>query len=152
MLKCLVILKILHVVSLSLSLSLSLSQPLSRELAQSTEEVQQLGSKVTKLQFQVNLLKGEQEKLLQGEDHTSSITDNHAPLIQSPAAEPEEMLLIDLNEPHDNHVTFLPPVDKPLSESHDLLGPSMETSDLSGLECDVLQPEVLTESQSQELF
>ena len=99
-------------------------------------------------------MQGEQEKLLQGEDHTSLLTDNHAPLIQSPAAEPEEMLLIDLDGAHDDNVTLLPAVDKPQSESHDLLGPSMEleNSDISGPESVILQPEVLTEKQSQELF
>lgn len=90
-----------------------------------------------KLQRQVEKLRAEQESLLKPAASPSSI-----------AVDPTEdvPLLIDLESPSDDQSRLPPSTDSPLP--HDLLGAAMETSDHSH----PLQPEVLTNTQSQELF
>ena len=115
---------------------------MSKELALSTEELQEKGAEVSQLRHQVKKLREEREKLLWMKEPTDTasaggLADN-APL------------LIDLESPGDTHSVLPPPTDTPIS--HDLLGTDMETSDNSQLVGDMLQPEVLTNTQSQELF
>ena len=147
--------------SLSLSLLPSLPQPLSMELAQSTAEVQEVGSEVEKLRQRVDAMKKEQEKLLQppqGEEEQSAmLVDIHSPLPDQTDKEKEKddkvPMLIDL-------MSDSPPAAEPMSvkpaashdQSHDdLLGSSVEASNHTHLpQSDILQPEILP--QSQELF
>ena len=146
----------------SLSLSLSFppfAQPLSMELAQSTAEVQEVGSEVEKLRQRVDAMKKEQEKLLQppqGEEEQSAmLVDIHSPLPDQTDKEKDGKvpMLIDL-------MSDSPPAAEPMSvktaashdQSHDdLLGSSVEASNHTHLpQSDILQPEILP--QSQELF
>lgn len=101
---------------------------------------------MSKLRHQVKKLREEQEKLLWMKDPTDTA------LSASNAGGPADNLplLINLESPGDRHSLLPPPVDTPMS--HDLLGTAMEISDNSQLVGDMLQPEVLTNSQSQELF
>lgn len=123
-------------------------QPLSKELAHSTEELQQKGAEVSKLRHQVKKLREEQEKLQWMKEPTDtalSMTSAGGPADNVP-------LLIDLESPTegDKDSKLPPPTDTPIS--HDLLGTTMEISDNSQQIGDMLQPEVLTNTQSQELF
>ena len=146
----------------SLSLSPSFppfAQPLSMELAQSTAEVQEVGSEVEKLRQRVDTMKKEQEKLLQppqGEEEQSAmLVDVHSPLPDQTDKEKDDKvpMLIDL-------MSDSPPAAEPMSvkpaashdQSHDdLLGSSVEAPNYTHLpQSDILQPEILP--QSQELF
>ena len=143
----------------SLSLSLSLPQPLSVELAQSTEEVQEVGGEVEKLRLRVDAMRKEQEKLLQPqgeEEQAAMLVDIHSPLPAQTDKEDDKMpMLIDLMSDSPPAAELTTPMSvKPEShdQSHDdLLGSSVEASNHTHLpQGDILQPEVLT--QSQELF
>ena len=134
---------------------LSVSQPLSRELADSTKDVQEVGGEVAQLQGQVDALREEQEKLLKEKDNGAMLIDVHSPLVQSPVPMAEQMpSLIDLCSPSEMQSTVPPSADRfmSLQQSHDLLGTSVGTSDQPLLGGGILQPEVLTDKQSQELF
>ena len=125
-----------------------LSQPLSVELARSTEEVQQVGEEVEKLQQRVDAMKEEQEKLL--EQREAMLVDVHSPL---PAQEEEKLpMLIDLEG--DSSPAPMSVKSASHDQSHDdLLGspiPVEAPNHTDLLQDDILQPEVLT--QSQELF
>ena len=135
------------------SLLLSLTQPLSRQLAHSTDEVQRLGAEVGKLRDQVAKMTEEQVLLLDVEDN-ASLLDDHSPLLQSRDQPPEDILLIDFNGASKDEMNLPPSVDKPQPLSEDLLGPAMDTSDLPQLGGPILQPEVLSDKDtlSQELF
>ena len=130
-------------------------------MAQSTEEVQGISGEVEKLRQRVDAMRKEQEKLLhqqREEEQAAMLVDIHSPLPAQTAQEEDDKMpmLIDLmsDSPPTAAEIATHMSGKPVShdKSHDdLLGSPVEASNHSHLpQSEILQPEVLT--QSQELF